>query len=165
MKCRNRIITAALAVATMAFAAWGQQRLVVVGGGTRPPDAVKKFVDWSGGAKARILIITWASGEPNESFEALKKSFELAGARSIEHAAIRPLDAAKRADFIIQLKESTGVFFSGGDQNRIMDVLADVEMLKLVRAEYAVGTPFGGTSAGAAVMSDPMMTVGRAHGQ
>ncbi len=158
MKCRNRIMTAALAVATMAFAAWGQQRLLVVGGGTRPPDAVKKFVDWSGGAKARILIITWASGEPNESFEALKKNFELAGARSIEHAAIRPLDAAKRADFIIQLKESTGVFFSGGDQNRIMDVLADVELLKLIRAEYAVGTPFGGTSAGAAVMSDPMMT-------
>ena len=68
MKCRNRIMTAALAVATMAFAAWGQQRLLVVGGGTRPPDAVKKFVDWSGGAKARILIITWASGEPNESW-------------------------------------------------------------------------------------------------
>jgi cyanophycinase len=39
-----------------------------------------------------------------------------------------------------------------------MDVLADEELLKLVREKYARGTPFGGTSAGAAVMSDPMMT-------
>ena len=50
------------------------------------------------------------------------------------------------------------MFFSGGDQNRIMDVLADEELLKLLKAKYNAGAPFGGTSAGAAVMSDPMMT-------
>jgi hypothetical protein len=40
----------------------GQQRLLVIGGGEPPPDAMKKFVEWSGGAKSRILVITWASG-------------------------------------------------------------------------------------------------------
>ena len=39
-----------------------------------------------------------------------------------------------------------------------MDVLADEGLLQLVKAKYNSGTPFGGTSAGAAVMSDPMMT-------
>lgn len=39
-----------------------------------------------------------------------------------------------------------------------MDVLQDEELLKMIRARYAAGTPFGGTSAGAAVMSDPRMT-------
>jgi len=81
-----------------------------------------------------------------------------AGAVSVEHAPVRPLDAATRSVFIDQLKGSSGVFFSGGDQNRIMDVLADDELLRLIREKYAAGTPFGGTSAGAAVMSDPMMT-------
>ena len=135
-----------------------QQRLFVVGGGKRPPDAVKKFVDWAGGGKARVLAITWASGVPNESFEALKKDFTGHGAGTVEHGAVRPLDASKRTQFIEQLKTATAVFFSGGDQNRIMDVLADAELLKLLRDKYTAGTPFGGTSAGAAVISDPMMT-------
>lgn len=136
----------------------GQQRLFVVGGGSRPPDAVRKFVEWSGGAKARLLMITWASGVPEESFEALKKDFSKAPLTSIDHASIRPLDAGKRARFLEQLRSATGIFFSGGDQNRIMDVLADEELLKLIREKYAAGTPIGGTSAGAAVISDPMMT-------
>ena len=145
-------------VAVLVVAATGQQRLLVVGGGDRPDDAVKKFVEWSGGEKARLLMITWASGVPEESFAALKRDFSIVPSAAIEHAAMRPLDAEKRAKFIEQLKTATGIFFSGGDQNRIMDVLADEELLKLVRAKYAAGTPFGGTSAGAAVMSDPMMT-------
>ncbi len=158
MKSKLKLRLAIIFVAVSTQILVGQQRLLVVGGGTRPPDAVKKFVEWSGGAKARILIITWASGVPEESFESLKKGFSTFNPGMIEHAAIRPFDAEKRAKFVDQLKTATGVFFSGGDQNRIMDVLDDEELLKLIRAIYAAGTPFGGTSAGAAVMSDPMMT-------
>lgn len=135
-----------------------QQRLLVVGGGERPNDGVKTFVEWSGGPRAKVLIITWASGVPDQSFASLEKQFSKFESVSVVHAPIRPLDAEKRAKFIEQLDLSTGVFFSGGDQNRIMDVLADEELLKLIRKKYALGTPFGGTSAGAAVMSDPMMT-------
>ena len=158
MRTKIRLSFAIIVFLVFAQIAIGQQRLVVVGGGTRPPDAVKKFVEWSGGAKARILIITWASGVPDESFEALKKTFSAQNAVSIEHGAVRPLDAEKRVRFIEQLKNATGVFFSGGDQNRIMDVLVDAGLLEMIRGKYAAGTPFGGTSAGAAVMSDPMMT-------
>lgn len=158
MRTTSRFTLAIVFFVTFSQIALGQQRLLVVGGGMRPPDAIKKFVEWSGGSNARVLIITWASGVPDESFEALKKNFSSQNGVSIEHAAIRPLDGEKRARFIEQLKTATGIFFSGGDQNRIMDVLADVELLKLLREKYAAGTPFGGTSAGAAVISDPMMT-------
>lgn len=142
-----------LAVPTLA-----QQRLLVIGGGERPPDAMKKFVEWSGGARSRILVVTWASGVPDESYASLEKAFQTANAGLVEHAPVRPLDAEKRARFIEQLNNASGVFFSGGDQNRIMDVLADDALLHLIKAKYNSGTPFGGTSAGAAVMSDPMMT-------
>jgi cyanophycinase len=146
-----------LAVAT-ALPVIAQQRLLVIGGGDRPPDAIRKFVEWSGGEKARLLMITWASRVPDESFDALKKDFSIVAGIVVEHAATRPLNAEKRARFIEQLRAATGVFFSGGDQNRIMDVLTDGELLKIIREKYAAGTPFGGTSAGAAAMSDPMMT-------
>jgi cyanophycinase len=158
MRLKLKLPFVFILVAVFAQILIGQQRLLVIGGGERPPDAVKKFVEWSGGAKARILIITWASGVPEGSFEALKKDFSPQNPAAIEHASIRPLDSEKRAKFIEQLKTTTGIFFSGGDQNRIMDVLADEELLKLIREKYKAGTPFGGTSAGAAAISDPMMT-------
>lgn len=153
-----RFTLAFASVVLIAQFAFAQQRLMVVGGGTRPPEATKKFLEWSGGTKAKILVITWASGEENSSYEGTEKVFMAANPGSVEHAVIKPLDGEKRAKFIEQLKSATGVYFGGGDQNRIMDVLKDEELLKLIRTKYAAGTPFGGTSAGAAVMSDPMMT-------
>ena len=153
---RNRLFFSVIITALFATAAMGQQRLMVVGGGTRPPEATKKFVEWCGGAKAKILAITWASGVPDESFDGIKKAFSAAG--SVEQGAVRPLDPEKREKFITQIKDATCVYFAGGDQNRIMDVLTDEELLKMLRAKYVAGTPFGGTSAGAAVISDPMMT-------
>lgn len=155
---KSRILFATLLLCAATYSITAQQRLFVVGGGDRPDEAVKKFIEWSGGEKARLLMITWASGVPEESFEALKKDFSIVPTAAIEHAAMRPLDAEKRAKFVEQLSTATGLFFSGGDQNRIMDVLADEELLKLIREKYRAGTPVGGTSAGAAAVSDPMMT-------
>lgn len=146
------------AVLFLTFAASGQQRLLVIGGGERPLEAMKKFVDWSGGANSRILVITWASGVPAESYASLEKGFIAAGAANIVHAPLSPLDDEKRTEFIEQLKIATSIFFSGGDQNRIMDVLADQRLLNSILSKYNTGTPVGGTSAGAAAMSDPMMT-------
>lgn len=150
--------TTILLLLVLVLPAAAQQRLLVIGGGDRPPDAMKKFVEWSGGARSRILVITWASGVPEESFLSLQKGLQAAGAGMAEHAPVRPLDDNGRAKFIEMINNATGVFFSGGDQNRIMDVLADETLLQLIKAKYNSGTPFGGTSAGAAVMSDPMMT-------
>jgi cyanophycinase len=148
----------ALLFLVLSVSAVAQQRLLVVGGGSRPADAMKKFVEWSGAAKSRVLVVTWASGVPDESFVSLNKGFKEAGAFEVIHAPIRPLDAEKRKIFVEELSKATGIFFSGGDQNRIMDVLADEELLKLFKERYSKGIAFGGTSAGAAVMSDPMMT-------
>jgi cyanophycinase len=70
---------------------------------------------------------------------------------------LRPVGAA-RASFLEELASATGVFFTGGDQARIMDVLADAELLAAVRRRHAAGVVFGGTSAGAAAMSLRMIT-------
>ncbi|HQZ95508.1 MAG TPA: cyanophycinase [Pyrinomonadaceae bacterium] len=158
MKMKARFTLGFAVFVLLVQLAAGQQRLMVVGGGTRPAEATKKFVEWSGGTKSKILVITWASGEEDSSYDGTQKVFMAANPGSVEHAVVKPLDAERRAKFIEQLKNATGVYFGGGDQNRIMDVLKDEELLKLIRAKYAAGTPFGGTSAGAAVMSDPMMT-------
>ncbi len=154
-----RKFVSALSIALLAvFSVIAQQRLLVIGGGDHPPDAIKKFVGWSGGEKAHILVITWATSEPDESFMELSNEFKEYKPAAIEASPVAPIDADERTKFITQLKQATGVYFTGGDQNRIMDVLGDTDLLKMLREKYASGTPFAGSSAGAAVMSDPMMT-------
>jgi cyanophycinase len=156
MKHRIALLFAIVFLAV--FAAFSQQKLVVIGGSERPPESLARFVEWAGREKARVLIVTWASGVPVESFDALKEDFGKFPVASFEHAPLAPLDAETRARFVEQLKSATAVFFSGGDQNRIMEVLKDEELYRLLREKYNAGTVFGGTSAGAALMSTPMMT-------
>lgn len=160
MRAHVRICRHLLLIFTLAFlsSAVGQQRLLVIGGGERPPEAIKQFVEWSGGPKAKLLIITWATSEPEESFASFSKDLAAYSPASVQPSPNAPLDAEKRSKFVRQLSEATGIYFTGGDQNRIMDVLKDEELLKMLRDKYAAGIPFGGSSAGAAVMSDPMMT-------
>jgi cyanophycinase len=56
------------------------------------------------------------------------------------------------------VRRATGIFFGGGDQGRIMDVLQDRELADALRDRYRQGVVFGGTSAGTAVMSNLMIT-------
>ncbi len=144
-----------------------EPRLVLIGGGARPAAAMARFVEWAGGAQARLLVVPWASGEPKESCRAILQ--ELAphhpGVAECGPAAVldrggkaAPLAPARSKAFLEALARATGVFFTGGDQARVMDALADPALLAAVRARYAAGVVFGGTSAGTAIMSSTMIT-------
>ena len=154
------------ALALCLSAAWGllaaappaPSRLVLVGGGTKPAEAMARFVQWAGGAKARILVIPWASAEPQESCDALQADLAPLGPAAVDPAPFAPLTEASRADLLEKLARATGVFFGGGDQGRIMDVLKDDAVLQALRARHRAGVVFGGTSAGTAVMSARMIT-------
>jgi cyanophycinase len=126
-----------------------------------------RFVEWSGGAAAVLLVVPWASAEPRESCAAILGELRPHGPREAACAPFAPLDKKGRAGllrpeararFLEQLAAASGVFFTGGDQSRIMDVLADGELLRAVRTRHEAGVVFGGTSAGAAVMSRRMIT-------
>jgi cyanophycinase len=160
------LLTAATLPATPADVA-SETRLVIIGGGDRPPEALARFVAWAGGPSARILVLPWASAEPRESCEAILA--ELAPHAPGEaacgpHAELdrkgkaAPLDAKGTSAALEGLARASGVFFTGGDQARIMDVLSDPELLAAVKARFAAGVVIGGTSAGAAVMSARMIT-------
>lgn len=160
-------VVAAASTPSLPTAAAGGPRLVLVGGGDRPPEAMARFVAWAGGASSRIVVIPWASAEPAESCERILGELKPHGpgeAACGPHATLdargkaAPLGAPEKASTLRQLSRATGVFFTGGDQARIMDVLADGELLAAVKARSAAGVVFGGTSAGAAVMSPRMIT-------
>lgn len=133
-----------------------QTKLMMIGGGKRTTDVLEKFTLETKGDK--ILIITWASGEPDASFEATKSDFEKVTTKEIFMAAISPLDSKKEEEFLKQLQDASAVYFTGGDQNKITKVLENITLKKALIDKYRKGYIFGGTSAGTAIMSEVMLT-------
>ena len=79
--------------------------------------------------------------------------------------------AAKNIDFIycdnitadvdsnlLKMENVKAVFFSGGDQARLTDALLGTKLLDKIKKVYDDGGVVGGTSAGAAIMSEVMIT-------
>ncbi len=156
---RYRWLVGPLALLTLASSAWPQERLVIVGGGPRPAAALGRMIEWAGGPASRVLVVSWASSEPAESAAAFQEDLQPHRPGQVEVAPFAPLDAAKRARLLEQLRAATAVFFTGGDQGRIMDVLlADPGLLEIFRERHRQGVVFAGTSAGAAIMSPRMIT-------
>lgn len=137
---------------------FGQQKLIMIGGGESPASILNKLTELGGGEKGKILVITWAGGEPQASFDAFKEDVEKVSKIALVKAPFTPLNNEAKSLFLQQLKESSGVFFTGGDQNRIMEVLKDENLLKALTEKYNGGAVFSGTSAGTAIMSKIMIT-------
>jgi cyanophycinase len=137
---------------------FAQERLILIGGGKRTPDILIKFIEFSGNEDGKILVIPWASGEQEKSFENIKNELAALSKISVENAPLSPLNAATKTQLLAQLKTAKGIFFCGGDQNRIMEVLKDEELFKIMHEMYKNNVVFAGTSAGTAIMSEIMIT-------
>lgn len=136
--------------------------IVVVGGGTLPAAVRAEFVSLAGGKKAKVVVIPTASeraDDPREH-EAYLKPWKAAGAASVVLLHARDAKAADQPEFVKPLQDATAVWFSGGDQSRLTKAYANTRTLTVIRERYAAGAVVGGTSAGAAVLSDVMITGG-----
>ena len=131
--------------------------LQIVGGGPQPPALVRQFVDLAGGpGRASILVFAMASAAGERSGEAKANDLRERGA-SARNVWITREQAD--ADSIVALVDSaTGIWFGGGDQNRLARVLRGSRVEMAIRRRYRAGAVVGGTSAGAAVLSAVMIT-------
>ncbi|MBN9417106.1 cyanophycinase [bacterium SCN 62-11] len=130
-----------------------QSNLVLVGGGQHPPEAMKALYDWTGKPEPHILVIGWASSVPDENLRILVDDYA-----QYAHRPQLELAARDQATVLAQLERADGVWFTGGDQTKVMQVLQDRTLLQALRDKFQNGTVFGGTSAGCAIMSRKMLT-------
>jgi cyanophycinase len=130
--------------------------LQVVGGGPQPAELVQQFVTLAGGQGARILVFAMASVAGERSGEAKAADLRARGAQARNVWITREQAGA---DSIVALIDSaTGIWFGGGDQNRLAQVLRGTRAEAAIRRRYHDGAVIGGTSAGAAVLSSVMIT-------
>ena len=114
----------------------------------------------------RIAILSMASGFPQEVGEETVEEFRAQGI----HAQLIPLyfenrdTAAFDEQVISKLRTCGSVFFTGGDQSRIVGTLIQNDQptpaLTCIRQLFDDGGLISGSSAGAAVMSGPMLLSG-----
>lgn len=137
--------------------------LVLVGGGGLPASVERAFIDLAGGPKARIVVIPTASAsadrpEEHAGFLQRWQKHPVAGV-TLLHTR-RRVEADDDA-FVRPLREASAVWISGGDQSRLSAAYRGTAVERELKRLLARGGVVGGTSAGAAIASETMITGGR----
>lgn len=163
-------------------------KLLIIGGGLSDDNEAvyRAFIDGaiqsakrarqrrtSDGNDVSIVVLPTASGVPDESGE---KSAEAIRRYLPEDANINvrvlPVSVERPglADLVgasMVVADADGIWFTGGDQSRITGILRPGGRTTAVdcwiREALAAGAIIAGTSAGAAIMGDPMITGGRSE--
>jgi cyanophycinase len=141
-------------------------RLVIVGGAedrVHDKPILRRFVELCGGPTSRIRVLTAASAEPENAWATYQTAFGELGVQDCAHLAIADRAAADSEAVVGRVLEADGIFISGGDQRRLMDLIWETETFKALHTAFHLrGCCMGGTSAGAAVMSRHMLAQGEA---
>jgi cyanophycinase len=137
--------------------------IVAVGGGEEKfdkPDILERFVAEAGGADARIAILPTASAIPAERANFYSQVFTQIGAGAATPLPIISREDAERPEHLAAIDEATGIFMTGGDQSRLVAILADTPALTAIQKNLVAGGALAGTSAGASAFSATMIVGG-----
>jgi len=143
-----------------------QGRLIIIGGGEKKdPERkiLKEVARHADGGK--LVVVTVATEEPHESWEEYRQIFQELGVKELEHLDVRVREQAKTEEALQAVEGASVVFFTGGDQLKITSQLGDSKVYQWIEKLYhEEGGTVAGTSAGASVMSETMLTSGDSNG-
>jgi cyanophycinase len=132
-----------------------------VGGGPQPPALIQKYFELGGGTKGKFVVFAMASSDGKESGDEKADDIRKLGAEA--HNYYINADEANSDSMVKNMEGVTGIWFGGGDQVLLTKALRGTKVEKLINELYEQGAVVGGTSAGAAVMSNPMLTGEERH--
>lgn len=137
--------------------------LVIAGGSRLPDDALAAFHEAAGGIDAaRLVVIPTASSradDPDEQ-DGFLAPWRDDGIESVSLLHTRNRQVAAAEGFTEPLEQATSVWISGGSQDRLTAAYGGTPVQAALHDVLARGGVVGGTSAGAAVMGDPMIERG-----
>jgi len=135
-------------------------KLFIIGGGHRSEALMDRLSREAGVYdEGNIVILPMSSSVPDSAIIWSSESFLDQG---ISQERIKGLnfkaDEEPDPEWLDILREAELIYISGGNQNRFMDVVLDTPIMEAIQTAYANGSMVAGTSAGAAVMSEKMIT-------
>lgn len=132
--------------------------LIIIGGGSIPLSVMETFVNLAGGDDARIAVIPMASSEYRKAGRKYVRGFKKLGVAEAEAFYVFGPDDANKTELVTGLDRYTGFFFGGGDQRELTRIFLNTKALDVLQRKYREGAVVAGTSAGAAIMSNVMIT-------
>ena len=120
---------------------------------------LRKFIDVSGGETARVVIIPTASSL-EDTGRRYEKLFRKLGADEAKALPLVSRDDATKREWLDYIEKATAIFITGGNQLRLTTILGGTLVARAIRRANAHGVTVGGTSAGAAILSEHMIAYG-----
>ncbi|MFN9115567.1 MAG: cyanophycinase, partial [Bacteroidota bacterium] len=133
----------------LSLPAYASTTIVLIGGGKRPVEALKVLLDAK--KAGPVVVLPWGTGAPLESFANIKKELQDIAPVQVECLCDETTD-------LTLMKNAGALYFPGGDQNKIMKRILSENLKPQITEMYQSGIPVGGTSAGTAIQTDPMLT-------
>jgi len=133
-------------------------KLFIIGGGQRSDAMMTQLVSISDlQKKDYIVVLPMSSEEPDSAYIYFKKQFEKLTPNPI---IMLNFDKTTATNKVLNdsLQNAKLIFISGGDQSRFMNVVKNTPIYTAIHRAYENGSIIAGTSAGAAVMCEHMIT-------
>lgn len=134
--------------------------LLIVGGAEDTSGAcviLRELVRLGGGASAHIAVVTAASQFPLQVGERYVDVLTRLGAGRVQAVHIRDRSEADRPEVRRSIQDASAVYFTGGIQSRIAELIGGTGLQATLHRRWRAGLVVGGTSAGAAAMSEVMI--------
>jgi cyanophycinase len=135
-----------------------QGKLFIIGGGKRPAAMIQRMIQEAGlNEGGYIVVLPMASSEPDTSVFYAARQFSEQGVSNIAdfNFSTESIPTSGQLDSV---KNAALIYITGGDQNRFMEVVAGTAVEEAIKSCFRNGGMIAGTSAGAAVMSEKMIT-------
>lgn len=132
--------------------------LVIIGGGSRPPSIIDRIISESRIKEAGYgVVLPMSSAETDSSVYYAVQPFLKAGVTSIVGMNFKKGETQKEGR-LDSVRKARLIYITGGDQARFMDVVQGTPLERAIQDAHRQGAVVAGTSAGAAVMSEVMIT-------
>jgi cyanophycinase len=120
-----------------------------------------RYAELAGGSDARIVVISTASTMGDRATEGYRALFGELGAAEV--LGIRPLnrEQANDPEIVSLVDRASGVFVTGGNQLRLVSVVAGTRLADALHRAQDRGVVIAGTSAGASAAATHMVAFGR----
>ena len=134
-------------------------KLFIIGGGDRSHGLVTDMVTTAGLKPTDyIVILPMATSVPEESIAAISKQIRSVANHNIVSFNFDKDQAYNHLTWIDSVKNAKLIYITGGDQNKFMEIVSGSKLYDAMHMAYANGATISGTSAGAAIMSEVMIT-------
>ena len=151
------LITCFIGASVFAYSQKGN--LFIIGGGDRSATLVKSLVETADLKPSDyIVVLPMATSVPQESIAYISTQLSEHCKNKITSFNFTKDQANHHQSWIDSVQNARLIYITGGDQNKFMDIVKGSKLYDAMHQAYNNGATISGTSAGAAIMSQVMIT-------